>query len=224
MRYSIDARSGYLACTVSGRETAEDMREFLHAVQAACRQHGCPKILMTVRSSRVIFKPEDYGFDGKTRGYILGLVSPECQVALLGDSQELHAAHEYIEVVARQQHINARAFRDEASALRWLEGSPEPGRRYRFTRIVLLGAPADAGVYALWDDEELVYYGRAMGGNEAGVQTIRSRLLDHLEGRLPATSASHYSWELCSDPAAREAELLAEYQRIFGRPPRFNAA
>lgn len=219
MRYSIDARSGYLACAVSGRESADDMREFLHAVQAACRQHGCPKILMTVRASRVIFKPEDYGFDGKTRGYLSDLVSSECQIALLGDSQELHAAHEYIEVVARQQHINARAFRDEASALRWLEGSPQPGRRYRFTRIVLLGAPADAGVYALWDGEELVYYGRAALG-----ATIRARLLDHLDGRLPLTSASHYSWELCPDPAAREAELLAEHQRIFGRPPRFNAA
>ena len=215
MRYSIDARSGYLACTVSGRETADDMREFLHAVQAACKQYACPKILMTVRSSRVIFKPEDYGLSS----YVLELVSPNCQIALLGDSQELHAAHEYIEVVARQQDINARAFRDEASALRWLEGAPEPDRRYRFTRIVLLGAPADAGVYALWDGEELVYYGRAAGGT-----TIRARLLDHLEGRLPLTSASHYSWELCRDPAAREAELLAEYQRIFGRPPRFNAA
>ena len=215
MRYSIEARSGYLNCTVTGRETADDMREFLHAVQAACRQHGCPKILMVIRGSRVIFKPEDYGLSS----YVPELVSPSCQIALLGDSQELHAAHEYIEVVARQQEINARAFREEAAARRWLEGAPEPGRRYRFTRIVLLGAPADAGVYALWDGEELVYYGRA-----AGDATIRARLLDHLEGRLPAATASHYSWELCADPATREAELLAEYQRLFGKPPRFNTA
>lgn len=216
MRYSIEARSGYLACLVNGRQTADDMREFLHAVQAACREHGCPKILMTVRNSRVIFKPEDYGLSS----YVAELVSPSCQVALLGDSQELNAAHEYIEVVARQQGINARAFRNEASALRWLQGEPEPARRYHFTRIALLGAPADAGVYALWDGEELVYYGRATGGTAS----IRARLLDHFEGRLPATSASHYSWELCADPASREAELLAEYQRVFGRPPRFNAA
>ncbi|OAI50671.1 hypothetical protein AYO46_09575 [Betaproteobacteria bacterium SCGC AG-212-J23] len=216
MRYRIEARSGYLDCSVSGRDTADDMREFLHAVQAACRQHGCPKILLLIRNSRVIFKPEDYGLSS----YVPDLVSPSCQVALLGDSNELHAAHEYIEVVARQQHVNARAFRDEAAALRWLQGAPEPERRYRFARIVLLGAPANAGVYALWDDEELVYYGRAQGGDV----TIRSRLLDHLEGRLSATRASHYSWELCEDPAAREAELLAEYRRIFGRPPRFNAA
>lgn len=220
MRFSVDLRQGYLRAELVGRETADDMREFLHAVQAACGQHACPKILIAVRSSRAIFKPEDYGLSS----YVPDLVSPDCQVALLGDSLELHAAHEYIEVVARQQHINARAFRDEASALRWLKGTTDPSRRYRFTRIVLLGAPADAGIYALWDEEELVYYGRAMGGDAGGGQTIRSRLLDHLEGRLPAASASHYSWELCADPAGREAELIAEYQRIFGRPPRLNAA
>jgi hypothetical protein len=211
VRYSIEARGGYLACAVSGRDTADDMREFLHAVQAACRSHGCPKILMTVRNSRIIFKPEDYGLSS----YVLELVSPACQVALVGDSQELNAAHEYIEVVARQQQINARAFRDEASALRWLKGEAEPGRRYRFTRTVLLGAPADAGVYALWDEEELIFYGHA--------SSIRARLLHHLEGRL-FESASHYSWEVCADPAAREAALLAEHLRVFGRPPRFNAA
>jgi len=123
VRYSIDARSGYIACTVIGRETADDMREFLHAVRAACQQHACPKILIRVRSSRVIFKPEDYGLSS----YVPELVSPNCQIALLGDSHELHVAHEYIELVARQQRINARAFRDEASALVWLLGAPEPG-------------------------------------------------------------------------------------------------
>ncbi|HUQ25107.1 MAG TPA: hypothetical protein VM140_05505 [Burkholderiales bacterium] len=216
MRFSVDLRQGYLRAELVGRETAEDMRAFLHAVQAACRQHNCPKILMSVRNSRAIFKAEDYGLTS----YVPDLVSPSCQIALLGDSQELHAAHEYIEVVARQQHIHARAFRDEASALRWLQDSPEASRRYRFTRIVLLGAPADAGIYALWDEEELVYYGRAMGGKS----TIRARLLDHLDGRLPTAGASYYSWELCGDPAGREAQLLAAYQRIFGRPPRLNAA
>jgi len=216
MRFTMDLRQGYLRAELVGRQTADDMREFLHAVQAACKQHGCPKVLMAVRSSRVIFKPEDYGLST----YVPELVSPACQVALLGDSQELHAAHEYIELVARQQHINTRAFRDEASALRWLQGSPEPSRRYRFTRLVLLGAPADAGVYALWAEEELVYYGHATGGQ----LTIRARLLEHFDGHLPSESVSHYSWELCDDPAERESALLAEHQRMFGRRPRLNAA
>jgi hypothetical protein len=151
------------------------------------------------------------------RGYANELVSPGCQIALLGDSPELHAAHEYLELVARQQRINVRAFRDAYPAVRWLNGTPEPSRRYKLGAIALEGAPAQPGVYALWQDDELVYYGRAVGS-----ATIRSRLLEHFAGQnVPAT---HYSWEICDDPAAREAELLEEYRRRFQRVPRDNAA
>jgi hypothetical protein len=218
VRFSVEPRQGYLLAEVAGRETAEEMRQFAHALRDACRSHGCPRILVLVRQSRAIFKPEDYGFDGSTRGYIQDLLSPDCQIALLGDSQELHAAHEYIELVARQQSVNTRAFRDQATAVRWLMGVPQPERRYRFTRVVLAGAPAEGGIYALWEDDELVYYGRAMGGDA----TIRSRLLEHLAGPQ-GQSVTHYSWEICRDPVGREAELLREYRGIFGRPPRYNA-
>jgi len=82
---------------------------------------------------------------------------------------------------------------------------------------VLLGAPEEPGVYALWDGDELVYYGRAAGRDGAA---IRSCLLAHLE----RTRATHYSWEVCPDPATREAELLRDYQRVYGRAPRDNAS
>jgi hypothetical protein len=218
MKYSIEARDGYLHAALAGRETADQMREFLHAVHAACGKHQSPKILMTIRRSRPVFKPEDYGLSG----YANALVTPACQVALLGDTEELHAAHEYIEMVARQQNINARAFRSESAALGWLRGATAPTRRYRFTHTVIAGAPDDAGIYALWDGEELIYYGRAQGD---GI-TIRSRLMDHYQGRVDAQTkrATHYGWELCKDPVAREAELLREHQRRFGKPPRLNAA
>jgi hypothetical protein len=208
MNFSIEAREGYLRAALHGRDTADEMRDFLLAVHAASKQHDLPKIVMSVRQSRAIFKPEDYGLNG----YVKQLVTPACQIALVGDTRELHTAHEYIEMVARQQGVNVRAFRDEAAALSWVRGAGTPQRRYRFTRIVIAGAPNDAGVYTLWDDEELVYCGRG---------TIRSRLLEHFSAGLQVT---HYGWELCADPAAREAELLAEHRRVFGRPPRLNAA
>jgi hypothetical protein len=223
MRFSVEPRQGYLLAELAGRETAEDMRTFLQAVRDACRSHGCPRILMVVRQSRAVFKAEEYGFDGNAPGYVQDLVSSACQVALLGDSQELNAAHEYIEVVARQQKINARAFHDQAAAVRCLMGTPQPERRYRFTRVVISGAPDDAGVYALWEDNELVYYGRAMGSKTGA--TIRSRLLEHLAGSLGphAQRVTHYSWEITRDPAGREAELLREHQSLYGRAPRYNA-
>lgn len=218
MRYSIENREGYLLAALFGRDTAEEMREFLLAVHAACRKHDTPKILISVRRSRAVFKPEDYGLSG----YANELVTPACQIALVGDTDEVNSANEYIELVARQQGINVRAFRDERAARRWLSGTARPARRYAFTRIVISGAPDDAGVYALWEGEELVYYGRAEGANAGGGSTIRSRLLAHYyEGPQRPT---HYSWEICKDPAAREAELLAEHELRFGRLPRHNAA
>jgi hypothetical protein len=213
VRYSIEPREGYLLAELVGRDSAEQTREFLLSVHAACRAHRCAKIVIRVRQSRAVFRAEDYGLSG----YANQLVSSGCQIALVGDSAELHAAHEYLELVARQQRINVRAFRDTASAERWLAGTPEPSRRYRMGEIALQGAPAQAGIYALWQDDELVYYGRAVGS-----ATIRSRLREHLAGR-PAR-VTHYSWEVCDDPAAREAELLEQYRGRFQRVPRDNAA
>lgn len=207
MQFGIELRGDHLLASIQGRETGEEMREFLVAVHAACGQNKCPRILMSVRASRPVFKPEDYGIST----YVNELVTPACQVALVGDTRELHSAHEYIEVCARQQGMNVRAFRDEAAALQWLRATPEPSQRYKFTRIVLLGAPEEPGVYALWDGDEVVYYGRG--------KAIRSSLLEHLE----RTSATHYSWEVCGDPASREAELLGTYERTYGRPPRDNS-
>lgn len=208
MKFAIQLRGDHLLAAMTGRDTAEEMREFLLAVHAACQEHHCPKILMSIRRSRPVFKPEDYGLSS----YANELVTSACQVALVGDTPELNAAHEYIEVCARQQEMNVRAFRDEAAALQWLRAAPEPGRRYRLTRIVALGAPEDPGVYALWNGDEVVYYGRA--------GSIRARLLEHAD----KASATHYSWELARDPAKREAELLAEHERVYGRRPRDNPA
>ena len=215
MRFAIQPHTGYLRAELWERETADEMREFLTAVHAACQEHACTKVVMVVRRSRPAFKPEDYGLTS----YVLELVSDACQIAVVGDNEELNTAHGYMEMVARQQGINVRAFRDEAAALRWMRGAVGPARRYRFTRTVIAGAPDAPGIYALWDGEELIYYGRALGA-----ATIRSRLMDHHLGRVDEHTrrATHYGWEIVTDPAAREAELLAEHQRVFGKPPRLN--
>jgi hypothetical protein len=209
LRYSVEPRGGYLFASLRGHDNAEEMRAFLVAVHRECRRRDCPRILVSVRASRAVFKPEEYGLPG----YANELAGPQCRIALVGDTPELQAAHEYIELVARQQKLDVRAFRDEVVAARWLASTPGPSRRYRLGRVVLEGAPEGAGVYALWEGEELVYYGRA--------SSIRESLQRHYEERFPAT---HFSWETCADPAAREAELLRDYERMFGRRPRRNSA
>lgn len=91
--------------------------------------------------------------------------------------------------------------------------------KYRLTRAMVEGAPEEAGVFALWEGDELIYLGRTSPG-----ATIRGRLAEHLEQRCECTRrASHYSWELSLRPEARELELLREFSAQFGRVPKCNA-
>lgn len=94
---------------------------------------------------------------------------------------------------------------------------PIASPRYAFNRTMVSGAPPDPGVFALWEGEELIYYGRA--------HSIQAQLLKHLEGAERCTRrASHYGWEISSNAASREVELLREYRHAHGRLPRCNAA
>lgn len=96
---------------------------------------------------------------------------------------------------------------------------PITSPKYRLTRAMVGGAPGAAGVFALWEGDELIYVGRASPG-----ATIRQRLEEHLEQRCDCTArASHYSWELSLRPAERELEILREFTLRFGRVPKCNA-
>lgn len=78
-------------------------------------------------------------------------------------------------------------------------------------------APDTPGVFELWDGDELVYVGRTRDERTTLRAELVQRLLeDH-------ASATHFSWEITFDPAARERELLAEYERAHHRSPRLNA-
>lgn len=96
---------------------------------------------------------------------------------------------------------------------------PIASPRYAFTATMVAGAPPDPGVFALWERDELIYYGRAQGQGT----TIQSRLREHLEGGTSCTAhATHYGWEITSNPRGREIELLREYEKAHGRLPRCN--
>jgi hypothetical protein len=211
MQLRIVRETDYLRADLRGRETPVDMREAIRKILAECRRTGLSSVLVSTRASRPLFKVQEFGLAA-----FLEQMSSACKVALVSDTPELRAADEYLATMARQKRINLRAFGSEVLAARWLRGAPEPSRRYKFNRIVIAGAPSEPGVYALWQREELIYYGRALGA-----VTIRSRLMEHYANKLDAT---HYSWEISRQPVARESELLREYRVTFGRLPRLNAA
>jgi hypothetical protein len=97
---------------------------------------------------------------------------------------------------------------------------PIASPRYALTSTMISGAPADPGVYALWENDELIYYGHARGASV----TIQSSLMEHAAGGNPCTArATHYAWEISTSAAAREADLLREFERAHRRLPRCNA-
>ena len=81
---------------------------------------------------------------------------------------------------------------------------PLTSPKYPFTKTAVSGAPDDPGVYALYCENELLYVGAAERAKRA---TIRSRLIEHFSGEREPTGATHYKWEIRSDPLARLAEL-----------------
>src|SRR5438552_13412550 len=118
MRYKFTMIHDCLRAELVGRESVDETQEFIRAVAAEAQKTRCPRILVWVRRSRPIFKVEQYRISEHFR-QLAG--NPELRVALLADAEELRAAHEYIEVLARQQAANVRAFREEAPALEWLK-------------------------------------------------------------------------------------------------------
>ena len=103
-----------------------------------------------------------------------------------------------------------------------LPASPIHHKLWRFSDAIIEFAPDARGVYALWKNAQVIYYGCA----DADEATIRSRLLEHRSGaRVGCTrEATHYSWELAEAARLREDELLADFWSAFGRFPSCNEA
>ena len=88
-----------------------------------------------------------------------------------------------------------------------------------FTAPLVAAAPDTCGVFALWQDGAIVYYGKA----SSGAATIRSALDAHLKGRsFHADKPTRCSWEIPEDPELRYAELLCEFEHAHQRMPRWN--
>jgi excinuclease UvrABC nuclease subunit len=79
---------------------------------------------------------------------------------------------------------------------------------------LVAAAPDTPGVFELWDDDELLYVGAT---RDSLRKELVHELLEH-ESR-----ATHFSWEITFDPAARERELLAEYTLEHQHRPRLNS-
>jgi len=117
VRYSIVTLKDYVRAELLERKTAEETREFLVKLAAEALKHGKARLLICVHSSRPIFKVEEY----QASAYLKELAArPGFKVALVSSRLDVRAAHEYLEVLARQQCANLRSFSDESPAAEWL--------------------------------------------------------------------------------------------------------
>jgi len=124
--YKITAEPGYLRAELFERETVEETRAFLDAVVRNNAIHRRSRVLILVRASKSIFQVVAHGLMECFEQ--LSATVPG-QIALVGDTRDLRLSHEYIEVIARQRGLNVRSFRDEATALAWLEERRHPNER-----------------------------------------------------------------------------------------------
>lgn len=117
MDIRIAAQAGYLRIVVEDREGIAHAKEAVQQIVQALETAEEPRALIVVRRSNAIFKVEDY----RLSEAILRVAGiPGCKLALVGDSAELFASYQYVELLAQQKHLDARAFRSEREALQWL--------------------------------------------------------------------------------------------------------
>ena len=117
MHFTFKPSKDHLRADLFGRQTVEETLQFIDALVAEARKSEATRFLVWVRNSRPIFKVEQYKISEQFKQLA---ARKDIRVALLADSDEVRASHQYIEVLAAQQGAKVRAFREEARALAWL--------------------------------------------------------------------------------------------------------
>lgn len=117
MDIRIAAQRGYLRILVEDREGIADARDAVQQILHALETAGTPRALIVVRRATPIFKVEEYQLSD---AILRAAGIPGSRIALVADTPELLASYEYVELLARQKNLDAKAFRSESDALLWL--------------------------------------------------------------------------------------------------------
>ena len=86
-----------------------------------------------------------------------------------------------------------------------------------FIDFYIRTAPEKPGVYALWDEREIIFYGYTTG-------SIRDSLFEHKQGRHGSCTAAalFFIYEPTAFPDYRFRALMREFESENGRPPLCN--
>lgn len=117
MDIEISPRRGYLYIAVSDRKGVAEAKDALQRIIDAIDASDQRRLLLAVRQSEAIFNAAEYGLlDALTR--LAGV--PGLRIALVADSDELLVSYRYVEALASERRLAAKAFRHEEHALAWL--------------------------------------------------------------------------------------------------------
>ena len=118
MWFTVKQVDNYLRGDVYGRETAEDTQRFLQAVATEAEKSGVDRVLISVHSSRPIFRVQQYGLSE----FLQTVASrPAHRIAAVADSFEGRLAQQYVMRIARARGLNVRSFSSEEAAAAWLQ-------------------------------------------------------------------------------------------------------
>lgn len=121
MHYKIEQQPGYLRAEMVERDTAEETAAFVEAIVEALRAGQTGRLLISIRSSRPVFKVEEW----KLSAALDKVMSiPGLKVAFIADVREVQMSQEYIALLGRQRGLQFESFDSEAAALAWLTSSP----------------------------------------------------------------------------------------------------
>jgi hypothetical protein len=113
----IAARAGYLRIKVARREGAEDAKDALQQILDAIEASGQRRLIICVEESEPLFNVAEYGLlDAITR--LAGI--PGLRIAMVADSDDLLVSYRYVEALAAERRLEAKAFRWHKDALAWL--------------------------------------------------------------------------------------------------------
>jgi hypothetical protein len=101
-----------------GRDTAAETVEFVDAIVDALGAGDVHRLLISIRSSRPVFKVEDWQL---SRALDRVMSMPALRVAFVSDTRELGMSQEYIALLGRQRGLSFEAFATEQAAVAWLQ-------------------------------------------------------------------------------------------------------
>ena len=118
MWFTIEHVERYLRADVYGRETAEETKRFLQSVAAEALKSGVDRVLISVHSSRPIYRVQKFGL---TEFLETVASRPGHRIATVADSFEGQLAQQYVVRIARARGLNVRSFGSDEAAAAWLQ-------------------------------------------------------------------------------------------------------